>query len=202
MTATDAFDSATGRLFARAAAGDAAAFEALVAPWLAPLEVLVLREGGGALGAEFAAEDAVQDALARAWRLLPEARFAGRRAFYAWLVALARAVLADRRKFRAAERRRGTRALPGEELPAAVTSVARRAMRREEAAMLARALDALPEPQREVVVRHLVEAATLSEIAAALGVTKNAVWERLRRGLAALRARLDADAGRGGDGVR
>ena len=45
-----------------------------------------------------------------------------------------------------------------------------------------------------VIERHLLNGATLGDIAEELGITKNAVWERVQRGLAHLREAMDAPA--------
>lgn len=44
----------------------------------------------------------------------------------------------------------------------------------------------------DVAERHLLVGQSLAEIAQALGVQRNAVWERLHRGLGRVRAALDA----------
>ena len=71
-----------------------------------------------------------------------------------------------------------------------LTPVTRAAMRREAWEGLEHALAGLDEKHAIVVTLHLLEGKTLGEIGAQLGITKNAVWERLRHGLAALREQI------------
>jgi RNA polymerase sigma-70 factor (ECF subfamily) len=55
-------------------------------------------------------------------------------------------------------------------------------------------LDELPEPIAEALSLHFVLGYTVDEIAAAVAVSPNTVWSRLRLGKQALRRKLDADA--------
>lgn len=182
----------------RARAGDAEAFARLVRPITVPLLVLLRRCGAAAFGGDCDEEDLLQVVLAKAWRLLPGFTFGGPGSFHRWLAAIARAAVLDRRKYRAA-RRRGpdihvesvdSAGADGFFVPADVTSIPRAAARREEARRVETALARLPETQREVIERHLLLGDSLGEIAAALGIRKNAVWERLHRGLASVRESL------------
>lgn len=192
MIAPDSADD-----LSRAQAGDAEAFARILQPWLLRLHACVRRQLGGAARADADAEDLLQVVLMRAWELLPQFVPQGADAFYRWLVALARGAAGDRRKYLGAKGRGlvvhlqtdadGHRAPPPPDPGLTVTRVV---VQREELQRLLALLDALPQTQREVVERHLLAAASLSEIAAELGITKNAVWERLQRGLAALRGAM------------
>lgn len=189
----DAPISDTGRLIEIARAGNHDAFAEALAYWRAPLVVFMRRSGAELLGAEFDVDDAIQETFARAWRLLPSLEYRGSRALFRWLVELARGVLLDRRKYRGASRRRFDRIeRHGDEFdpPEDATSICGRAIRREETARVDRALAQLPPTQRIVVEMHLFEARSLGDIATALGIAKNAVWERLQRGLAEMRRNL------------
>lgn len=66
------------------------------------------------------------------------------------------------------------------------TSPSRRAMRGEQRLLLEQALEQLPEEQREAVRLKYLEQATLSETAARLGKTEDAVSGLLQRGMAKL----------------
>ncbi len=187
------------------------AFEAAIEPVVGRLALYVRHRGASVLGAEWDEDDLLQEALARAWRLFDRFEPHGPDGLFAWLRALADGVVADRVKYRRAKGRGGVRHLeslagrpdgPGGgaaraplEPAAPGTTVTRLAAQREARARVLAALDALAPQHREVVLRHLLAGETLAEVATALGVTKNAVWERLRRGLAALRAALPADLG-------
>jgi RNA polymerase sigma-70 factor (ECF subfamily) len=186
-------------LIEQARKGDADAFARLVDPWTMRLTLLIRHVGGRVLGPDQDDEDLVQVVLARAWSLLPSFRPQGEESFYRWLAALARGAVADRRKYVEAKGRDTVRhlesAIDGPSAPPPTpielaTSISRIASRHEEEERAAAALAALPDHYREVVVPHLLEARSLREIAEGLGVTANAVWERLHRGLALMRAQL------------
>lgn len=182
----------------RAAARDGTAFDALVAPHLGALWIVARRRTRSLPASDVDPDDLVQIALGRAWELLPELEWRGDRPFLAWLVALVDAAAADRLRYLAAKGRGAVRhreSFAGENEPfrgAKTSSLWRSAARREERDRLVKALDVLTPEQREVVERHVFEAQSLGETAAALGIAKNAVWERLRRGLARLRGALEA----------
>lgn len=80
-------------------------------------------------------------------------------------------------------------------LAAEQTSPSGQAAHNEEVLRLAAALAALPDLQREVVVRKHCQSQTLADIAAGLGRTVAAVASLLRRGLARLRERLQEKEG-------
>ncbi|RPI89626.1 MAG: sigma-70 family RNA polymerase sigma factor [Planctomycetaceae bacterium] len=67
------------------------------------------------------------------------------------------------------------------------TSVGQRAVRNEDLVRLAEALAQLPEPQREAIVLHHLQGASLKETARSLGRTDPAVAGLLHRGLRRLR---------------
>jgi RNA polymerase sigma-70 factor (ECF subfamily) len=73
------------------------------------------------------------------------------------------------------------------------TSPSERAERNEDLLRLADALAGLPDSQREVVVLKHLQGRTLAEIAAATGRTAAAVAGLLRRGLEALRERMEEE---------
>ena len=78
-----------------------------------------------------------------------------------------------------------------QELDAGLSSPSQKAMRGEEAQRLSQALTALPADQREAVrLRHL-EGWALSDIAAHLGRTPAATAGLIKRGMQALRRRLN-----------
>jgi RNA polymerase sigma-70 factor (ECF subfamily) len=77
-------------------------------------------------------------------------------------------------------------------LAAEQSSPSQRAERHERAVLLASALAALPEANREALVLHYCEEWPLSEIAKHLGRTPAAVAGLLKRGLKQLRQRLSA----------
>lgn len=129
-----------------------------------------------------AARDAVQDALVEAWRGLPGLRDATR--YDAWI---------HRLLVRSCYRLRGNRAVADsasrtEGTPdAALNSVVDREQ-------LERGFRRLPAEQRAVLVLRFYLDLSLADIAISLGLPQGTVKSRLHRGLAALRAALEADA--------
>jgi RNA polymerase sigma-70 factor (ECF subfamily) len=75
-------------------------------------------------------------------------------------------------------------------LAAEQSSPSQRAVKNEELLRLAEALAALPEPQREAVVRHHLQGCSLAELARHLGRSEPAVAGLLHRGLKRLRELL------------
>lgn len=155
-----------------------------------------------------AAEDAAQEAFLLAFKALPKLETPA--AFPGWLRAIAR-----NRALRLAERakRAGAPAAPSDldalllresrevgRRPAAVASASagedpRRAYeRRAERERLWRAIDALPDEQREALWLRAVEEWPVARIAAFLRINEAAVRGRLYRARESLRRRLLADA--------
>jgi RNA polymerase sigma factor (sigma-70 family) len=147
-------------------------------------------------GSVAAAEDAVQEALGRAWELTER----GRRidSLPAWVTAVARNLLRDRFRRMLAERRARSRMVGSgsEPYPADPVAVERRAD-------VARALAALPRRQREVAVFHYFLDMDVAETAAVLGIaegTAKSALHRARRSLS--RALADDDSSEVADVTR
>jgi len=174
----------------RAGAGDEAAFTRLVAPLRAELHAHCYR----ILGSTHDADDALQDALLRAWRGLPG--FEGRSSLRAWLYTVATRTSLD------LVTRRGRRALPMDLGPASdhpvlagnepVTEVAwlspyadaaLTTYEQREAVELAfvAALQHLPGNQRAALLLFDVLGFTVSEIAAMMATSTTAVNSALAR---------------------
>ncbi len=177
------------RLLAAAQGGDRAAFDALLAPHRRALHLHCYRM----LGSIDQAEDAVQEALLRAWRGL--GGYEGRAPLPHWLYRIATMTC-----LRAVERR--------ERLPAVHAEIAHLqpypdalideldpallAERREEVALaFVAALQLLPPTQRAVVILREVLCWSAAEVAALLDLSVPAVNSSLQRGRAALRAHAD-----------
>lgn len=136
------------------------------------------------LGSESEARDAAQEAFARAFEHIRE--FDAARRFAAWVMTIAANHVRDLLR-----RRRGVALdLEMEEACAAFVPPDARMLREENCAAVRSAMDRLP-PDLKIVV-HLVFEQELShaEIAAALGVSVNAVRIRLYRALGILRKGL------------
>ena len=147
------------------------------------------------LRADWDGEDALQTVLATAWRCLPQFEYRGPRSVQRWLVALTDGAIQDRVKYLAAKGRGAVRHVESVAGPTGrppevwdpATSISRAAGRREDTDRVSAALAQLPQTDRDVVERHLLEAQSLGEISAELGHSKTVVWRALHRGLAALR---------------
>jgi len=164
-----------------AARGDHEAFEVLATSAgdrLYAVARLVLRD-------TTLAEDAVQDALVRAWQQLPSLRDPDR--FDAWLYRLVVNACADQGR---QLRRWSTqvRALP---LDASTSDHSGEVADREQ---LERGFGRLKPEQRAVVVLHYYSGFSAAEIARMLGIPEGTARSRLHYATEAMRAALQADA--------
>jgi RNA polymerase sigma-70 factor, ECF subfamily len=160
--------------------GDHDAFAALVSGAtnrLYALACLILRDSDRA-------QDATQEAFVRAWRDLPRLRDAER--FDAWLRRLVVNACYD-------EARRVRRRAEVSLISVGERSVVDSASMLAETDRVERAFRRLPIDQRTVLVlQHYLDLSHV-EIAETLGIPLGTVKSRLRYGVAAMRAELDAD---------
>ena len=141
---------------------------------------LAFRVAYGVLRHRQDAEDVAQEAFAKAHRKFRQLRDRDR--FRAWLVRMTWRLAIDRWR---ADRRRTTRE-QSVEMPVAATTE-EVVVSRERSARLYRAIDALPEKLRVVVVLAAIEGHDLREVARLLNVPEGTVKSRLflaRKGLA------------------
>ena len=170
-------------LVERARRGDHDAFAALVTPELGRLHGLA----GLILRDATRAEDAVQEALLRAWRDLPRLRDVDK--FGAWLRKLL--VNACHDEGRRLARRRGETALaPGHD-PAASGDAFSDLLQRDE---LARGFGGLTEQERTVLAFRYYLDMSSSEAAEALGMKETTYRSKVHRAIRALAAALAAEA--------
>jgi RNA polymerase sigma factor (sigma-70 family) len=162
-------------------AGDLAAYEALVRAHTA-----VAHRAAVVLAGPAEAEDIVQEAFVKAYRAL--GRFREEAPFRPWLL---RIVSNEARNARRAAGRRAALADRSQRLsPAATTALSAEdaTLTSESRAALLRAVDALPERYRTVVVcRYLLDLSE-AETCTVLGLRKGTAKSRLSRALDALRA--------------
>jgi RNA polymerase sigma-70 factor (ECF subfamily) len=170
-------------------AGEASAFDVLVARWEDKIRGAAYRF----LGSEEEARDVAQEAFLRAYRALGgfkrEARFSS------WLYQIATNLCRDRLR-----RRRTRAAVSLEELeetgPVIVETrpgAHERLQQMDLARVVRRAIHALPEEQREVVILKEYQGLTFLEIAQSLDLPVSTVKTRLYRGLGQLRLRLERE---------
>ena len=131
------------------------------------------------------AEDAVQEALVRAWRQLPTLRDPDR--FDAWLYRLVVNACADQGR----HLRRWSQQVTPLPLDASIRDETDSVADREQ---LERGFDRLKPEQRAVVVLHYYSGFSASEIAQMLGIPEGTARSRLHYATQAMRAALQADA--------
>ena len=170
-------------------AGEASAFDVLVARWEDRIRGAAYRF----LGSEEEARDVAQEAFLKAYRGLGgfkrEARFSS------WLYQIATNLCRDRLRRR---RTRGTVSLEALEETGPVIMDPRpgadeRLLQLDLGRAVRRAVDALPEEQRVVVILKEYQELTFLEIAQTLDVPLSTVKTRLYRGLGQLRLRLERE---------
>jgi RNA polymerase sigma-70 factor (ECF subfamily) len=167
---------------------DDASFVRLVPPHAAA----VLRVATALVG-HGDAEDAAQEAMARAWKAWGTLRDAG--ATRSWLLRITVNVCREWHRGAFGTHRRSTTPFPDDATPAALTEMDAGTSDHTGALDLRAAIRALPDEQRLAVVLRFYGGMEPSEIAAALGIPPATVRTRLHRALAALRKRLDCAPG-------
>ncbi len=187
---------------------DAPAFERLIAPHRRELQAHCYRM----LGSAQDAEDALQEALLRAWRALP--KFEGRSSLRSWLYSIATNVCLraiERRPKRVLPLDYGPPSDPHDGLAPPLTETvwldpfpddgipdghatpdARYEQRESVELAFIAALQHLPERQRAVLLLRDVLGFAPAEIAAALDATPAAIYSTLQRAHAAVEERLPA----------
>ena len=184
--AVDPGADAERELVACARNGDEAAFEALAARYSPRLQRIVVRVTQD----QDSAQDALQDALIRAWKNIE--RFQGRSSFFTWLTRIAL-----NEAYRTAGREEARALLPlddavAERIPGWGTQPDQVFESREFLAAVDAALGRLPDDYRVAVVLRDVEGLSTAEAAEVLGVEEGALKSRLHRGRMGLRRELDA----------
>jgi RNA polymerase sigma-70 factor (ECF subfamily) len=185
-------DNDDAALIERSRAGDVAAFEPLVEKY----RQRVWRLAYNLLRDREEAWDVAQEAFIRAYQALPS--FRGQSAFYTWLYRIVMNVAADRARARGARGRAfGTERVPEEDwervLPdphGADESPDAVAARHEQRQKIMRALDALPEHHRRIVVLSDLEGLSYREIAETLEIPMGTVMSRLHNARKRLREAL------------
>jgi RNA polymerase sigma-70 factor, ECF subfamily len=166
------------------AAGDAAAFAAVVTATTPRLFRLAARM----LGSLQEAEDVLQDAYVRAFDALREGRFDRRSSVDTWLYRIVTNTAIDALRARRRRAHKGSDPLEEIELPEQVSSAERLAAR-DALRELAAWIDELPPDQRTALVLKEIEGLPTSEVAAIMGSSVGAVEQRLVRARATLRSR-------------
>jgi RNA polymerase sigma-70 factor (ECF subfamily) len=171
------------RLLTRVAKGDRGAFEVLYQRYARSVFGLALRR----LGDHGRAEDAVQETFVSIWRSASTYRSDRGRAT-AWLYAVARNAIADR-----ARRRGDPPAEPSSETPAEGAGPEEHAEQSWLSWRVHRAMEELPDHERETIELAYWGELSQSEIAERLGIPLGTVKTRTRTGLARLADVLDEE---------
>jgi RNA polymerase sigma-70 factor (ECF subfamily) len=180
--ATRKEEATDGDLIRRIARRDANAFETLYHRYARPVFGLALRR----LGDRMRAEDAVQETFAAVWRSARTYR-ADRGAGAPWLYAVARNAIVDRSRGRSE---------PPADVPDAPATEPGPEERAEESYIswrVHRALETLPEAERDVIELAYYGGLSQSEIADFLGIPLGTVKTRTRSGLGRLADQLEGE---------
>jgi RNA polymerase sigma-70 factor, ECF subfamily len=176
--------------------GDRTAFTSLVRRHQTPLFNFALRQ----LGAQAVAEEVVQDTFVRVVQNATEFKHEAR--FTTWVYTILRNLCIDQLRRRALRRHpsldeRTSRGSGGEEGPTLLeqtadtrASVEREATGVELKERIARAVEALPEEQKEVFLLREISNLPFKEIAEITGVPENTVKSRMRYALERLQQAL------------
>ena len=170
-------------------AGEASAFDVLVGRWEDRIRGAAYRF----LGSEDEARDVAQEAFLKAYRGL--AGFKQEARFSSWLYQIATNLCRDRLRRRKTRPQVSLEALEaaGPVIVEVRPGAHERLMEHDLAQAVRRAIQALPEEQREVVILKEYQELTFLEIAHTLDVPISTVKTRLYRGLVQLRLRLETE---------
>lgn len=180
-------DTGEAREFARARAGDVAAFGALVRRH----QERVFRFLHRMLDAREEAMELSQDVFVKAWQALPGWR--PEAAFSTWLLQMARNAALDHLR-----RRQVVRFAPleeGLEVADEAPGPEARYASRQRQAQLERALRRLAAEHREILLLREVEGLAYGELASVLGIAEGTVKSRLARARSALLEHFDPHTG-------
>lgn len=191
MSSKEQDDTKTMGLLARARAGDRAAYDELFSRVAERVLFFLRLRLGPALGGKIEPIDLLQETYAEAHRAFPNFEYAGEGSFVRWLCRIGENQIREAADHFAAAKRRP----PGEAL--AVTRVLERvratatgpgtAFAREESRqLLAQAILALGEEEREAILLRFFQDRTIDEIAGTLGRSPTAVRRLLGRAAASL----------------
>ena len=129
------------------------------------------------------AEDMVQEAFCRAWMALPDDLIS----FRAWLFRVLRNLIIDHQR-----RQKHLADVPPPDTIDETTPEGL-LLKREDAAALYRAMEALAESDRELLTLYCFARLTGAELAEAMGVSPAVIRQRLRRARIRLRQKMEED---------
>jgi RNA polymerase sigma-70 factor (ECF subfamily) len=188
------------QMILEARAGTDAALGPLLDLYRNYLRLLARVEIGRRLQGKLDASDLVQETFLEAHRHFTQFRGTSEPQFVSWLRQILAAKVANLVRHYLGTQGRDVRLeqglaadldnssrLLGADLVAALSSPSQQAVRREQAVLLANALERLPEDYREVIVLRHLEGLSFPEVARRMGRTLDSVQKLWLRGLARLR---------------
>jgi RNA polymerase sigma-70 factor (ECF subfamily) len=174
--------------------GDRAAWDELYARYHDQLLLAVRLRLGSGLRRFLTSEDIFQSVALEAFRSLSEFEYRGQGSLEAYLRTLVVNKIRDRADTFTAKKRAGSVPL-GEALAESLAEPGPRYHDAERYERLERALNALPEDQRELIVLRKLEGLSSKEVAARLGLTDDAARKAFSRAMARLTTLLSAPGG-------
>ena len=183
----------TTRLFEAARDGSAAAVSAFYERCARKLLPLIRLRMGRALRSEMESRDILQAVLLKSFRRID--RVEDPAAVMGWLARIAENEIRDRADFRGRQRRDAALRVPiddAADVPAPVRQALSLAIIGDETERLERALESLPNAQREIIVLRKLEELTFPEIAARLGKSEDACRMAFARAMSALTLKMAA----------
>lgn len=180
------FFDASARLVERFCRGDEAAFDALVTYHRQRVYALVHRMTRD----HERAEEITDEVFLETYRALPSFRYQS--SFSTWLHRVAVNVCLEQLRSEKARKAMSEVPLRGDDEHLLVDP-AEVALGRENARLIAEAIESLEEPQRMTVMLYYLKQLTCAEIAGVLGVPRNTVKTRLFHGTRLLRDKLVAN---------
>src|ERR1041385_4453096 len=181
----------TTQLFIRARAGADGALNALFERCARKLLPLIRLRMGRALRAELESRDILQAVLLKSFQKLQHVDDPA--AVMGWLSKIAENEIRDRADYQHRQQRDAALRAPIEDaadVPAPVRQALSQAIVNEEIEQLERALESLPDAQREAVILRKLEELTFPEMAARLGKSEDACRMMFARAMTALTLNL------------
>jgi len=204
MTRDDLDRLETGRLLDLARAGDGAALGQLLERYRSYLSLLARVQIGRRIQGKLDVADVVQETFLEAHRGIGLFRGSSEAQFLAWLRQILVAILSNQIRHYFGTKRRDIRlerelqdgldrssAYLGDRLIAAQSSPSAQASRREQAVLLADAMEELPEDYREVIILRQLEGLSFPQVALRMGRTEDSVKNLWARALVRLRRLLE-----------
>jgi RNA polymerase sigma-70 factor (ECF subfamily) len=186
----------TTRLLVAARQGSATALDDLYRRCARKLLPLIRLRMGRSLRSNLESRDILQAVLLKSFQKLSQVQDPA--TLMAWLSRIAENEIRDQADFHHRQRREDARRAPieaAEDLPAPVRQALSQAIESERSEQLERALEALPEAQREVIVLRKLEELTFPEIASRLGKSEDASRMMFARAMTALTLELKGERG-------